>query len=68
MKFDFLHVNSVKAKAQEPEVSVATDAFTQFKHLLLPITDRNPYLSEGTKQVSLYDALPLLFSIELNYF
>ncbi|XP_058736364.1 uncharacterized protein LOC131608813 [Vicia villosa] len=41
---------TVKAKAQEPEVSVATDAFTQFKHLLLPITDRKPYLSEGTKQ------------------
>ncbi|KAJ7953167.1 Rossmann-like alpha/beta/alpha sandwich fold containing protein [Quillaja saponaria] len=39
-----------KAKPQEPEVSVATDAFTQFKHLLLPITDRNPYLSEGTRQ------------------
>ncbi|MED6121328.1 hypothetical protein PIB30_029211 [Stylosanthes scabra] len=40
-----------KAKAQEPEVSAATDsAFTQFKHLLLPITDRNPYLSEGTRQ------------------
>ncbi|CAI8608989.1 unnamed protein product [Vicia faba] len=41
---------TVKAKAQEPEVTVATDAFTQFKHLLLPITDRKPYLSEGTKQ------------------
>ncbi|CAJ2635830.1 uncharacterized protein LOC123882387 [Trifolium pratense] len=40
----------VKSKAQEPEVSVASDAFTQFKHLLLPITDRKPYLSEGTKQ------------------
>jgi hypothetical protein len=45
------YLNSVKAKAQEPEVSVASDAFTQFKHLLLPITDRKPYLSEGTKQV-----------------
>ncbi|XP_027347585.1 uncharacterized protein LOC113858972 [Abrus precatorius] len=40
----------VKVKAQEPEVSVTSEAFTQFKHLLLPITDRNPYLSEGTKQ------------------
>ncbi|KAL2333836.1 hypothetical protein Fmac_015049 [Flemingia macrophylla] len=39
-----------KAKPQEPEVSVASDAFTEFKHLLLPITDRNPYLSEGTRQ------------------
>ncbi|RDX78918.1 hypothetical protein CR513_40729, partial [Mucuna pruriens] len=45
--FDF---DSAKAKPQEPEVSVASDAFTQFKHLLLPITDRNPYLSEGTRQ------------------
>lgn len=29
---------------------MASDAFTEFKHLLLPITDRNPYLSEGTRQ------------------
>ncbi|KAI4314719.1 hypothetical protein L6164_027599 [Bauhinia variegata] len=42
--------HKAKAKPQEPEVSVATDAFTQFKHLLLPVVDRNPYLSEGTKQ------------------
>ncbi|KAL9229604.1 hypothetical protein vseg_005054 [Gypsophila vaccaria] len=40
----------VKSKAQESELSVAVDAFTHFKHLLLPITDRNPYLSEGTRQ------------------
>ncbi|XP_020202773.1 uncharacterized protein LOC109788456 [Cajanus cajan] len=39
-----------KAAPKEPEVSVASDAFTEFKHLLLPITDRNPYLSEGTRQ------------------
>jgi len=38
-------------------VSVGSDAFTEFKHLLLPITDRNPYLSEGTRQVGLCDAL-----------
>ncbi|KAH1206241.1 hypothetical protein GmHk_16G046754 [Glycine max] len=38
--------HKAKAKPQEPEVTVASDAFTQFKHLLLPITDRNPYLSE----------------------
>ncbi|TKY58307.1 hypothetical protein E2542_SST15365 [Spatholobus suberectus] len=42
--------HKAKAKPQEPEVSAASDAFTQFKHLLLPITDRNPYLSEGTRQ------------------
>ncbi|KAK7360254.1 hypothetical protein VNO77_02237 [Canavalia gladiata] len=42
--------HKAKAKPQEPDVSVASEAFTQFKHLLLPITDRNPYLSEGTRQ------------------
>ncbi|GAB2279420.1 hypothetical protein Dimus_014060 [Dionaea muscipula] len=41
-----------KAKPQESEVSSAADAFTQFKHLLLPITDSNPYLSEGTRQAA----------------
>ncbi|XP_047168465.1 uncharacterized protein LOC124837204 isoform X1 [Vigna umbellata] len=42
--------HKANAKPQEPEVSVASEAFTEFKHLLLPITDRNPYLSEGTRQ------------------
>ena len=42
---------SAKAKQKESEVGVAEDAFN-FKHLLLPITDRNPYLSEGTIQVT----------------
>ncbi|KAH1260217.1 hypothetical protein GmHk_02G003393 [Glycine max] len=42
--------HKAKAKPQELEVTVASDAFTQFKHLLLPITDRNPYLSESTRQ------------------
>ncbi|KAL2928750.1 Imidazole glycerol phosphate synthase subunit HisH [Bienertia sinuspersici] len=44
-------LRDVKIKAQESEVSVAADTFTHFKHLLLPITDRNPYLSEGTRQL-----------------
>ncbi|KNA18197.1 hypothetical protein SOVF_073110 [Spinacia oleracea] len=47
--------HSVKIKAQGSEFSVdsvAVDAFTHFKHLLLPITDRNPYLSEGTRQAA----------------
>ncbi|KAJ9146928.1 hypothetical protein P3X46_029141 [Hevea brasiliensis] len=44
--------HKAKAKAQESEVSLAADAFTHFKHLLLPITDRNPYLSEGTRQAA----------------
>ncbi|KAL2493649.1 hypothetical protein Fot_37406 [Forsythia ovata] len=40
----------VKSKPGEAELSPAADAFAQFKHLLLPVTDGNPYLSEGTKQ------------------
>ncbi|XP_030524017.1 uncharacterized protein LOC115736437 [Rhodamnia argentea] len=40
----------VKAAPQESEVSTAAEAFNNFKHLLLPITDRNPYLSEGSRQ------------------
>lgn len=47
-----VYLLSAEAKSPEPEVSSDTDAFTHFKHLLLPITDRNPYLSEGTKQVT----------------
>ncbi|KAI5684011.1 hypothetical protein M9H77_05239 [Catharanthus roseus] len=46
----------VKAKSQEPEVSPVVDSFGQFKHLLLPITDRNPYLSEGTRQAAVTTA------------
>ncbi|PON53502.1 Rossmann-like alpha/beta/alpha sandwich fold containing protein [Parasponia andersonii] len=42
--------HKAKAQPQEADVSSAADAFTGFKHLLLPITDRNPYLSEGTRQ------------------
>lgn len=42
---------TANAKPQESEVSPAVDSFSQFKHLLLPITDRNPYLSDGTRQV-----------------
>ncbi|OAY77843.1 hypothetical protein ACMD2_03171 [Ananas comosus] len=30
--------------------TLAVDAFANIKHILLPITDRNPYLSEGTRQ------------------
>lgn len=41
-----------KAMPQESEASLASEAFTKFKHLLLPITDRNPYLSEGTRQAA----------------
>ncbi|KAJ8545718.1 hypothetical protein K7X08_018301 [Anisodus acutangulus] len=44
------HKASVKAQASES--SSAADAFTNFKHVLLPITDRNPYLSEGSRQAA----------------
>lgn len=44
------HKASVKAQASE--ASKAADAFTNFKHVLLPITDRNPYLSEGSRQAA----------------
>ncbi|GAV74723.1 Usp domain-containing protein [Cephalotus follicularis] len=43
---------SGKAKEQESEATLAAATFNQFKHLLLPITDRNPYLSEGTRQAA----------------
>ncbi|XP_076945187.1 uncharacterized protein LOC143616157 [Bidens hawaiensis] len=39
-------------KAQAATVNSVAEAFTEFKHLLLPITDRNPYLSEGTRQAA----------------
>ncbi|MBA0760798.1 hypothetical protein Gotri_023519 [Gossypium trilobum] len=41
-----------KAEPRESEVNIEADAFSHFKHLLLPITDRNPYLSEGTRQAA----------------
>ncbi|OMO55754.1 UspA [Corchorus capsularis] len=44
--------HKAKAEPEESEVNLAADAFTQFKHLLLPITDGNPYLSEGTRQAA----------------
>ncbi|KAK8673314.1 hypothetical protein V6N13_111660 [Hibiscus sabdariffa] len=52
----FPRINRVghKAKAEplESEAYLAAEPFSQFKHLLLPITDRNPYLSEGTRQAA----------------
>lgn len=46
-----LLISPASVKAQASEASKAADAFTNFKHVLLPITDRNPYLSEGSRQV-----------------
>ncbi|GKC19643.1 hypothetical protein Tco_1021793, partial [Tanacetum coccineum] len=42
-------------KPQAAATNSVVEAFTEFKHLLLPITDRNPYLSEGTRQVLGYE-------------
>lgn len=43
---------TVAVKPQASGVNSVAEAFTEFKHLLLPITDRNPYLSEGTRQAA----------------
>ncbi|KAK1295723.1 hypothetical protein QJS10_CPB15g00386 [Acorus calamus] len=40
-----------KAEVQDSVGGLAADALA-FKHVLLPITDRNPYLSEGTRQAA----------------
>ncbi|GJZ88144.1 hypothetical protein Tco_0659926 [Tanacetum coccineum] len=43
---------TVAVKPQAAAANSVAEAFTEFKHLLLPITDRNPYLSEGTRQAA----------------
>ncbi|KAH7663256.1 Adenine nucleotide alpha hydrolases-like protein [Dioscorea alata] len=40
------------AEVHESGGNAAVDVLTNVKHLLLPITDRNPYLSEGTRQAA----------------
>ncbi|KAF7074004.1 hypothetical protein CFC21_078917 [Triticum aestivum] len=42
----------VRAEVNESASALAIDALSQVKHVLLPITDRNPYLSEGTRQAA----------------
>ncbi|XP_078173256.1 cell wall integrity/stress response component [Carex rostrata] len=45
----------VRAEMNEPERVndvQSVDAFASVKHVLLPVTDRNPYLSEGTRQAA----------------
>ncbi|XP_072966330.1 uncharacterized protein [Typha angustifolia] len=42
----------VRAETDDSGSAVAGDALTNVKHVLLPITDRNPYLSEGTRQAA----------------
>ncbi|KAL9464705.1 hypothetical protein AB3S75_002334 [Citrus x aurantiifolia] len=44
--------HKAKVKSPESEINSVAEAFTNFKHLLLPITDQNPYLSEGTRQAA----------------
>ncbi|KAJ6838160.1 uncharacterized protein M6B38_319775 [Iris pallida] len=40
------------AEQQESSGRLAADALSSVKHVLLPITDRNAYLSEGTRQAA----------------
>eukprot|EP00252_Welwitschia_mirabilis_P014354 TRINITY_DN3153_c0_g1_i1.p1 TRINITY_DN3153_c0_g1~~TRINITY_DN3153_c0_g1_i1.p1 ORF type:complete len:241 (+),score=39.11 TRINITY_DN3153_c0_g1_i1:163-885(+) len=40
----------VKAELQSPMEEKAAADISQYKNILLPVTDKNPYLSEGTKQ------------------
>ncbi|PWA86547.1 Rossmann-like alpha/beta/alpha sandwich fold [Artemisia annua] len=50
---NLLRINGpVAVKPQAAAANSVAEAFTEFKHLLLPITDRNPYLSEGTRQAA----------------
>lgn len=49
-----ISVAAIKPQAAASGVNSVAEAFTEFKHLLLPITDRNPYLSEGTRQVNYF--------------
>ncbi|XP_008806133.1 uncharacterized protein LOC103718903 [Phoenix dactylifera] len=41
-----------RAEMHESGSTLGVDAFTMVKHVLLPIADRNPYLSEGTRQAA----------------
>ncbi|XP_062199435.1 uncharacterized protein LOC133901916 [Phragmites australis] len=44
--------HGVRAEVNESGSTLAVDALSQVKHVLLPVTDRNPYLSEGTRQAA----------------
>ncbi|KAL5659724.1 hypothetical protein ACJX0J_032887, partial [Zea mays] len=41
-----------RAEVNESGSVLAVDALSQVKHVLLPVLDRNPYLSEGTRQAA----------------
>ncbi|KAL6551832.1 hypothetical protein OROGR_007986 [Orobanche gracilis] len=42
----------MKSTPQESGSRPLADTFTEFRQLLLPIVDRNPYLTDGTKQAT----------------
>jgi len=44
--------HGVRAEVNESGSTLAVDALSQVKHVLLPVTDRNPYLSDGTRQAA----------------
>ncbi|KAI4989912.1 hypothetical protein ZWY2020_038275 [Hordeum vulgare] len=48
----YASTSSLRAEVNESPSALAIDALSQVKHVLLPITDRNPYLSEGTRQAA----------------
>ncbi|KAL0332441.1 UNVERIFIED_CONTAM: hypothetical protein Scaly_2145600 [Sesamum calycinum] len=43
---------TLKSKPEESEASPVAETFNDFKQLLLPVIDRNPYLTDGTKQAT----------------
>ncbi|KAK4393579.1 hypothetical protein Sango_1828700 [Sesamum angolense] len=45
-------VGQFKSKPEESEASPVAETFNDFKQLLLPVIDRHPYLTEGTKQAT----------------
>jgi hypothetical protein len=62
--FTFLLNPPVRAEVNEAETVKGgeyVDAISHVKHVLLPITDRNPNLSEGTREVLF---LSLLFYVK----
>ncbi|KAL5982516.1 hypothetical protein ACLOJK_016589 [Asimina triloba] len=51
-KFSLTAAETLRAEFEESVGDLAAEAFKEFKHMLLPITDPNPYLSEGTRQAA----------------
>ncbi|XP_044947657.1 uncharacterized protein LOC123396999 [Hordeum vulgare subsp. vulgare] len=44
--------HGVRVEVNESPSALAIDALSQVNHVLVPITDRNPYLSEGTRHAA----------------